>query len=300
MRLSDLIRERRRIDARKGFVRRRGDRRHMRLEWIRSHPGVVYYGGDSVTIAKSKVKYVMGWTPYFPFTPGELARIYLDDLMARQLHDKHIADHWTLTSDDKAKLAVPAPLAFAPDLGRDGHFVYIDIAACYFELMIRQPLTVRFLLASRETRRQYPKLVIPDADHAWLRKEKPLRHAIFGMLSAAGMSYYKDGKPVRQQQRMERYTAPDLVALVKLNLHKIARKAMEDFDCRMWLTDAGIFGDERQGLLFQLWLAREWGLSSTVKHNGRGHLFAQGSYHIGRYSTLGDQVDLRGWGNLAQ
>lgn len=294
--------KRREVDLRHGWRRRKADSRHMRVDWIRSQPGVVYFGGESVTLSRQKIKYVRPGRYGF-FTAGELARIYLDDLIRDQLHDTRIPDHWKMTPDDERKLAIQAPLYFDPSRGRDGRFVYIDIAACYFELMKGWPLNVGYNLETGKTYMPRPELRIPERDWDWLRSEKPLRHAIFGMLNAADIGWYKDGVWVHHKS-LGRYACPDLVALVKTQLRQIAREAVE-MGCLMWLTDAAIFTDYSKYLIyppaerFQGWLQTVHGLTGHVKAQGHGHLYQQGGYRIGRTQTAkATHVDLPGWSNL--
>lgn len=418
--LADLTAQRRAVDERAGFRRRRADRRHLRAEWIKAQPGMVYFGpGESVTLMQRKVKYVAGWAPYWPYTAGELARLYLDGLIREQLHDKRISDHWKITPRDEELLAIPAPLYFKPgitDAERNGRFVYIDIAACYFELMKGWPLNIGFTPGGengysdpRSTSKPgdaghgaqgaiqrgvarnghaakprphsaaglelqsadgrccgegsnslppgtrtdpgggslrdlflgtagriawpRPELRIPESDWGWLRREKPLRHAIFGMLAAPEIGWYRNGV-YEHHKTLGNYGAPDLVALVKTQLHRIAREAVEEFGALMWLTDAGIFeassrsvtGTQQDGERgqpeptrsgrpesvhagrfakwsqqgthpFQAHLA-SLGLSSSIKAQGAGHLYAMGDYRIGRMRSRMGHVDLPGWNNL--
>src|SRR5690348_13394705 len=141
--LASVIAERNRIDRKQRFRRRRGDRRHFDLDWIRHHKGRVFSGGESVTVEATKTKYVRSTSPYFPFTPGELARTYLNRIMRDQLGWARIVPHYGLRERDKRLLDIPAPLAFYPERGRDSRFVYIDVAACYFELFAPWPLNAR-------------------------------------------------------------------------------------------------------------------------------------------------------------
>ncbi len=197
-----------------------------------------------------------------------------------------------MSERDRESLAIPAPLYFEPSRGRDGHFVYIDIQACYFQLMRRWPLNIGYNLHTGAFSRPRPALQIPDDDVQWLLREKPIRHALFGMLAAGAISWYKDWRFV-SHDTLGNYGAPDLHALVKRELHRIAQVAVNEFECHMWLTDAGIFTHDR----FMAWLASE-GLSSSIKAQGGGHLYAFGDYRIGRQSSHMEHIDLPGTSNL--
>ena len=67
----------------------------------------------------------------------------------------------------------------------------------------------------------------------------------------------------------------------------------------MWLTDAGIF-PEREGLLFQVWLADKWRLGSKPKAAGHGHLYGIGDYRVGRTASRRGHVDISGISNLTE
>jgi hypothetical protein len=289
--VAQLAAERRKKDARGGWQRRRADRRHVQPTWLEGQPGRVFLGADLVTVVAPglRLKYVFP-NPYYPYSPGELARLYLERLAREQLQGPRISDRWLLSKADKAKLAIPAPLYFDPARGRDGHFTMVDIASCYWELLLRWPLNIdsvgSFLCQPR------PACIVPEADRAAIRRERALRHAIWGCLRGLGLSSFKGGA-YQSASFVGKYLAPGLVGLVMDAIHEIARAAVRN-GARMWLTDAGIFDHPLTAGLFRSYLLAEWGLGSTIKADGQGHLWAAGDYRIGHRITRGNHTDQPG------
>lgn len=277
-------------DARSGYKRRIARKQHLRPEFVRSHAGRVFFSGDSITLERKRIKYVRPDLPYFPFTAGELARQYLDLLLAAA-GLKRLSGRWKMTDWHREALTIPAPLYFDPKRGREGHFVYVDINACYFELMKRWPLNLGFNHRTGAISMPRPAVYIPQEDWAWLRENKPIRHAIFGMLGAQQIMWYKDGR-FQAKDMLGQYGAPELHARVKLELHAIARRAVSEFGCHMWLTDAGIFNSRASEFMATLPLA------SSIKAEGVGHLYAFGDYRIGETVGGAQHIDLRGITNL--
>lgn len=272
--------ERHRADTARGVVRLPLTPLEGSLDWRAAQPGRVFLGQHMVTAERARTKYVDPRSRYYPFSPGELARLYLDRLRREQTPGQRRIYHVGLPGPVERSLwDVKPPLWFQPKRGREGYFAYVDIRSCYFQLFHALALNLLHNPATGWRTDPAPRLLVPATDWAWLHAEKPVRHAIFGMMQTSRLSWYESGTP-RVVEGIGRYSSPGLVGFVLGRVREVAKAAIREFDVRMWLTDAAILPDKDRNR-FRLWLEERWGLEASVKARGMGHLYAHGDYIVG-------------------
>lgn len=245
-------------------------------------------GHDLVTLERTRCKYVFRDAAYYPYSAGELARLYLERLARAQLGADRIRDAHRLRPQERAALAIPPALFFDPARGRAGPWAMVDIAACYWALATPWPLNIGFEAGRLSWPR--PAALVPPAEARAIVPLKPLRHAAWGTLRGSSLLYYREGTPAIVPA-LGPSVAPGLVGLVMHSIHTIAAVAVADFGAAMWLTDAGIFRPA-QAAAFRGWLRQTWALGSRVKAGpAPGYLYAAGDYRIGQLRTRGPHLE---------
>lgn len=291
-------------DRRSGVRRVLCDPETFTPDWVAWWPGRVFLGVDSAHIERRHLKYVSRLSPYAPFTPGELARLWLRRVMAartvrsldagrRGLPLRFMPDG--LGRDDVAaggQLDIPPALHFDPPADRGGDWVYLDVSACYWRVFSVLPLDFPFV----------PPAAWPadsgECGHVWLTGEeragmlgeKRLRNAVWGMLRSGALSWYHRGELVASAAASGGpFVSPGLVGAVMATVHAAATEAVEA-GAVMWLTDAAICRPERVKAVAGV-LRRRWGLPVVTKLAGPGHLWALNDYQVAGGVTGGGHVD---------
>lgn len=207
-------------------------------------------------------------------TGGELARQYLDatlELAGR----KKIG--YRRSSLELLQLAPPVYYAGAAK-ANVGRWAILDLDAAYWQILSAGTADMSITLTpggGATIGRGHLEWPRPD-EMAGL--DKNVRLAVTGYLQRTAVSYYRFGT-LTHAQAPRQYLAPDAYAIIILTLQAIAAEAVQDWGCRMILTDSFAVPCDRSEA-FSAWLADRWCLTAKVTARGHGALYGLAWYEI--------------------
>ena len=231
-----------------------------------------YMGATTLTIKDTHERRLVGDV----VSPGELARIYMSNIMAED--DDMLAKRVPWRRDALQFMDRRAAYYFAGQA--PGPFVLVDIVACYATLYSRLTVDMTYRPECNP-----PLLGLGRGRFSrsaeWLAAKGP-RNALWGNMLRPRVREWRHGEPV--DAFPNRYFAPDLAGIVLDAAHAIALEAVESFGALSWAVDGGAFRPE-EGRAFIVWLADAFGLEAEVRAEGPGWLFGPTSYSIGAAVT---------------
>lgn len=276
--IDTLIRMRREKDTRKGWKRKRADRKHLTLPYWQDqgYEGRLFWGDCSVTLESSRTKWVGRNADYYPYTAGELAK---ELLSLFRMHHRRRFSKWELR-----QLSVK-PALYWCGRPQNGRWDYVDFSAAYWNASIKYPWNISHFESTDTDRVMGDPEFIPDEYRDEIRREKALRLALWGITSCRYVRWFQfpEGKST-QYDIGTRFSKPGLTYLVMRDVKKAARVAVEEYNAHMFLTDAAIVP---QGLGNHLINHLEWlGFPARIVASGSGRLNGLGSYRVGNKASL--------------
>jgi hypothetical protein len=244
----------------------------------------IFFGGDSVTVADTKTRYVAAGC--WPVPPGELARAYLRRLPKPFLQRGLAQSLPELT----------APLYCRPTCNT--RLAYIDLRHAYWEIVRRHPFDAMYLPECDEFVYLNGGISWPHADE--IDQDRPLRLSLVGHLFAQHLGYWK-GSEFIQLKKMAEWSQPTLRWLTLSTMHAIAQDLRCAFPVHAWLTDACIV-DARDAGALQEFLDLVWHFPSHVDATGFGSVRSVTSYAVGDKCSENWRTDpgpLQSFSNLA-